>query len=89
MKNCCEQNFISLEEDVHWRDSNSSQSIQYGICSKCKQLLMIRFQYDTETGSDNIVLKPGETKRYYTFKQEDVERIEALAKEQGLLLSSF
>ena len=85
MEDCCDRNFVALEKNIHWSGQGSSESLQYGICSKCKQLLMIRFQYDDGTGSDNIVLLPGETQRYYTFHQEDVERIEALAKEKGLL----
>jgi hypothetical protein len=52
-------------------------------CSICGQLWKIRWQWDAGTGSDCIWLKPGESRRGYSFTEDEAEEVMRETKQDG------
>lgn len=62
---------------------SGSESLCVYRCRVCGQLWKIRWQYDPGTGSDNVWLRPGESRRGYEFTLEEAEQIRKELEERN------
>lgn len=56
--------------------THSSESLTIRKCKICGQLYKVRHQWDDGTGSDDIWLMPGESRRGYEFTLEEAAEFE-------------
>jgi hypothetical protein len=52
-----------------------SESLVIKQCTICGKLYMVRFQFDDGCGYDDIWLEVGESKRGYTFTEEEAMKV--------------
>jgi hypothetical protein len=63
-----------LEIFYEWWGHLSHESLGIYQCKDCGQIWKIRRQWDDGTGSDNIWLRPGESKRGYEFTIDEYKK---------------
>ncbi len=76
LKHTCDRRDLKLLKLI-WEFEGYPRHESLGIyrCRICGQLWKIRFQWDDGTGRDDIWLRPGESKRGYTFTHQEAEEV--------------
>lgn len=67
------QHFETIECNEQIDTTSTQQGTRIEICPECESVFKIRYQWDRGTGSDDILIRPGDERRGYSFSEEEAD----------------
>lgn len=65
--------FQTIAVNAKINTSSNQRGIKYEICPKCESIFKIRYQWNRGTGTDDVVIRPGEEKRGVSFPKQEAQ----------------